>query len=83
MRNTGRHHMGDDLVVSAWVSVRDGCEITCSTESKHGVYFTVTSEDAPAFEFAFQAGALRQLIAAGSKALADLDASTSCCCGES
>lgn len=85
--------MRDDLIVNAWVGVQDGCEITCSTESKHGVYFTVTSKDAPTFEFAFQAGALRQLIQVGSKALAEMDAPatkrahdrhghlpTGCCC---
>lgn len=66
--------MRDTLVVNAWVGVQDGCEITCKTEGKHGAYFTVRSADAPPFEFSFAAGALRQFLAVGGKALADLDA---------
>ncbi len=65
--------MRDTLVVNAWVGVQDGCEITCTTEGKHGAYFTVRSADAPPFEFSFAAAALRQFLAVGGKALADLD----------
>lgn len=65
--------MRDSLVVNAWVGVQDGCEITCTTEGKHGAYFTVRSADAPPFEFSFAVGALRQFLAVGTQALSDLD----------
>lgn len=65
--------MRDALIVNACVGVQDGCEITCNTEGRDGAYFTVRSADSPPFEFSFTAGALRQFIAVGNKALADLD----------
>jgi uncharacterized Fe-S cluster-containing radical SAM superfamily protein len=65
--------MHGTLIVNSWVSIHEGCEITYSVNGSEGTSFTASSKTQP-FEFFFQAEALRQFIAHGTKALAEMDA---------
>jgi hypothetical protein len=63
----------DTLTVGTWVSVQEGCEITSDVGGSDAALLTVRGSGHP-FEMDLQAEPLRQLIACGTRALAEMDA---------
>jgi len=60
------------LVVNSWVGIHEGCDITYSVNGSDGVYVVVSGKAMP-FEFFFDCEALREFLAQGGKALAEMD----------
>lgn len=72
------------LEVTAWVAVHDGCQIRCTVNPGSGVSVTVAGTNRrrgpggdDEFEFWFETGVLREFLALGADALAQLDSPTS------
>lgn len=64
--------MSDDVKVSSYVSIRDGCPIRFRVNDSDDVEFSLGGLRDP-FEFVFQRAALRQFILLGSEALREMD----------
>lgn len=65
--------MFENLVVSSWIGVRAGCDISYCINTDDDVDLML-SDGARRFEFAIETEGLRRLLDVGSRALAELDA---------
>jgi hypothetical protein len=63
----------ENLVVSAWIGVRAGCDMTYVINSQEDIDFML-DDGKRRFEFAIETEALRTLLDVGSKALAEMEA---------
>lgn len=68
--------MYESLVVTSWVNIRAGSDITCNVHSSDDVDFLVSGGHDQRFELVYEAEALRKFVELGSKALAEMDART-------
>lgn len=64
----------DSLVTGAWISLQEGCEITSDAGGRDATVLTLRGAGQQSFELHCQAEALRQLVEAGARALAEMDA---------
>jgi hypothetical protein len=64
----------DALVIGAWVSLHDGCEIVSDVGSRNDALLILSGPGQQSFELHCQAEPLRQLVAAASRALVEMDA---------
>jgi hypothetical protein len=64
----------DSLVIGTWVSLQDGCEITGDVGGSDAALLTLRGRGQQPFELHCQAEPLRQLVATGTQALAEMDA---------
>ena len=66
--------MPHTLIIGAWVSLHDGCEISSDVGSQDAALLTLRGRGQQPFEFHCQAEPLRRLVEAGTQALAEMDA---------
>ena len=66
--------MYESLVVTSWVTIRAGSDITCNIHSGDDVDFLISGGNDQKFELVYEAEALRKFVELGSKALAEMDA---------
>ncbi len=64
--------MPSNLTISSWVTIHEGCPMSCDVIGSAETYFLCGSSS-DGFEFHFEAEALREFLKLGSKALADMD----------
>lgn len=65
--------MSEHLVVSTWIGIRAGCEMTYVINGQEDIDFML-DDGKRRFEFVIETEALRTLLDVGSKALAELEA---------
>ena len=64
----------DTLVIGSWVSLHEGCQISSDVGGSDAALLTLRGSGQQPFELHCQAVPLRQLVEAGTHALAEMDA---------
>jgi len=72
--NVDEENPMDTLVVGSWASLHDGCEVVGDVGGRDVALLTVRGTGRQPFELLCQAEPLRQLVKAGTQALAEMDA---------